>query len=502
MPALLILLGLLAWRGLALDAAGLSLHFDEAQYWVWSTALDWGYYSKPPVIASLYWFTDLLIGNDPGAFRLAAGLLYTGAAVLAGLIARDAFGAGHAIPTALVFACIPGIAVSAGFLTTDAPLTLCWALALFSLQRAISAQGHWGHWCGVGLALGLGLLSKYTMGAFALCALGMLACMPAYRPLLRRTGPWVALFIAALVFAPNVLWNAQHGFPTLSHTQEISQIERAGLHLDRLLEFILGQFIVGGPLLLVSAFLAARSARLHQLPQSANDHQAMVRLAWFTLPLLILACIQATISRAQINWALPAYLSLTVIVVATILRAHPRRLGIATLANVVILACFLHWPILRAAASLAPGQRGDLFARFYGWPQMGQRLLQTLNLHTTPAGASQVVLVNEDRANLARLAYELRRPLARIASWNPEGRQADHWSRFADLAQRASNPGAPEQFLIVSTTITDAALQQAFSKVTRLADDPGPGCQICPRPWGIWLAEGFRGYRNPAGDAR
>ena len=47
----LILLGLLALRLAAVLLSPLELYADEAQYWRWGQSLDWGYYSKPPLIA-------------------------------------------------------------------------------------------------------------------------------------------------------------------------------------------------------------------------------------------------------------------------------------------------------------------------------------------------------------------------------------------------------------------------------------------------------------------
>ena len=47
------------YRALALHWSGLNLYVDEAQYWTWAQALDWGYYSKPPVIAAIIAATTL-----------------------------------------------------------------------------------------------------------------------------------------------------------------------------------------------------------------------------------------------------------------------------------------------------------------------------------------------------------------------------------------------------------------------------------------------------------
>jgi len=478
-----VVLGLIVWRVLALDLAGLSLHFDEAQYWVWSSRLEWGYYSKPPVIALIYREASLLVGDEAWVFRSTSGLIYALAAGVVGLIARDSFGSRYAIPSALLFATIPGIAVSGGFLTTDAPLVLCWSVALWSLQRASSEHGRFGHWCLLGIATGIGLMSKYTMGAVVVSTLGWLVASPKRRVHLYRIGPWCALVIAALLFAPNLFWNAQHGFPTLGHTKEISQLDRAGLHPLRLIEFVSGQWIVGGPLLITFGALSLIGVGQRKA-DAISLHQ------WFAFPLLLIACAQATLSRAQLNWALPAYVSLTILLVTAVLRRRGwRTLACALALNIVILSGFLHWPILRHAIGLEEGARGDLFARFYGWSEFAHRLQSKLD--------SDMLLVNDERQSLALLAYELRLPMDRIASWNPEGRREDHWSRFLDLASvaRPQNQRViPQRYLIVSATLDPKELLNSFEQIVEQVDDPGPGCEACSKPWRIWIAQGFLGY--------
>ena len=73
---LLILLVGSVYRALALHWAGLNLYVDEAQYWTWSQSLDWGYYSKPPVIAAIIAFTTGLFGDGELAIKSGALLLY------------------------------------------------------------------------------------------------------------------------------------------------------------------------------------------------------------------------------------------------------------------------------------------------------------------------------------------------------------------------------------------------------------------------------------------
>ena len=51
----IVILTVLA-RCLAIINSPLELSADEAQYWLWSNHLSWGYFSKPPLIAWLISF--------------------------------------------------------------------------------------------------------------------------------------------------------------------------------------------------------------------------------------------------------------------------------------------------------------------------------------------------------------------------------------------------------------------------------------------------------------
>src|SRR3954468_11713165 len=78
------LAGVLAITGLrvlwiALQPA--DLYPDEAQYWIWSQQLAFGYYSKPPLVAWLIALTTGLFGDSEFAIRLSAPLLHAAAAV-------------------------------------------------------------------------------------------------------------------------------------------------------------------------------------------------------------------------------------------------------------------------------------------------------------------------------------------------------------------------------------------------------------------------------------
>ncbi|MEM6897426.1 MAG: glycosyl transferase, partial [Pseudomonadota bacterium] len=65
------------WRVAMLWANRTDLFVDEAQYWAWGQHLDWGYFSKPPLIGWVIRAVTDVLGSDAApVVRLAAPLLH------------------------------------------------------------------------------------------------------------------------------------------------------------------------------------------------------------------------------------------------------------------------------------------------------------------------------------------------------------------------------------------------------------------------------------------
>src|SRR6202000_2272499 len=91
--AWLLILGLTLVRLIALFRTPLELYPDEAQYWLSSRTLAFGYYSKPPVIAWAIWASTALGGDAEAWVRLPAALFQGGAALTAFWLGRRLYGA-------------------------------------------------------------------------------------------------------------------------------------------------------------------------------------------------------------------------------------------------------------------------------------------------------------------------------------------------------------------------------------------------------------------------
>ncbi|MBU2152523.1 MAG: glycosyltransferase family 39 protein, partial [Alphaproteobacteria bacterium] len=162
--ALLLTAALTMARLVALFRTPLELYPDEAQYWLWSRTLDFGYYSKPPMIAWAIWATTAIGGDAEAWVRLSACLFQAGATVVVFLIGRRLYGGAVGLAAAALYGLMPGIQLSALVAATDAPLLFFLSLTILAYVTLLEAEGRRRVLlaAGLGAALGLAFLSKYA----------------------------------------------------------------------------------------------------------------------------------------------------------------------------------------------------------------------------------------------------------------------------------------------------------------------------------------------------
>ena len=90
-----------------------------------------------------------VFGDSEFAVRLSAPLLHAGAAVFVYGIGARLYDQRVGFWSALTYANLPGVSVSAFIISTDAPLMFFWAAALYAFVRA-REEGGWGWWLAVG----------------------------------------------------------------------------------------------------------------------------------------------------------------------------------------------------------------------------------------------------------------------------------------------------------------------------------------------------------------
>ena len=408
--ALWLVAGLTLVRLIALFRTPLELYPDEAQYWLWSRTLAFGYFSKPPVIAWAIWASTAFGGDAEPWVRLPAVLFQAGAAFVVFAIGRRLYGPKVALAATALYALAPAIQLSATVVATDAPLLFFIGLTLsaYTALQGAAGRARLALAAGLGAALGLAFLSKYA-AVYALIGIGLhLALSPSARRTWSAGSAALALGVFALVLAPNLAWNAAHGFATLQHTA--ADAHWAGRKLFNLAElgrFLGEQFAVFGPIpfavLAVGTGLLAWRRRL-----AASD----VLLLCFTLPPIAIVAVQAFVSRANANWSGASYLPGAILVAAWLIRWRSRKLLIAAIGmQAAMAAAFVAAVISPRIVDSLGGSNGLKRAR--GWDQTAQVVVR--RARTEQLGGLTAIAVN-NRFLYYALAYYgrdyFREPLA------------------------------------------------------------------------------------------
>jgi hypothetical protein len=476
-PTAVMLVGVVAITALRLVWLWLQpydLYPDEAQYWFWAKHLAFGYYSKPPLVAWLIALTTGLFGNSEFAIRLAAPLLHAGTAVFVYAIGARLYDPRVGLWSALAYATLPGVSVSAFIMSTDAPLLLCWAAALYAFIRGRD-EGGWRWWFAVGVATGFGLLAKYAMAYWMLSALGLVLLVRAER---RHLPALLAAFaIAFVLYSPNLWWNWSNGFVSYLHTRDDADLGGPLFHPVAALRFFGSQFAVFGPLFFAALIvIAARPRRLRE--------PAARLLAVFALPSLAMMLVVSIVSRAEPNWAAPAYVSASVLVVAWALRRQWRRLVSASIALnlVAAVAMFTGYQALAAVGIDVPA-RLDPMDRLRGWRQLGERVEQALAAHPG------FTLFTDDRETVAALIYYVHPHPFDAVKWELMDRVKDQWDLTNNMMKHRGG-----NFLLVSVKHLAHEMRPSFAAIEPLGiiEIPlGPGET---RRYSLYLAYDFKGY--------
>jgi len=527
------LIGVTVARAWVVVHVNAGLHVDEAQYWAWSKALDWGYYSKPPMIAALIALSTQVLGDGLLGVKALAMLCYPLTAWVlfrwVSEVLADVSTHPHAWPerggrlAALLFIASPVAGLLGMAATTDAPLLLAWALASHALWRAWR-DGKARDWALLGLWLGLGLMSKYTMAAFAVSALGLLLTAPRTAP--RAMSPVRGLTLSALVallcVAPNLAWNAAHDWPTLRHTAEITVGAHSTPMWSTLALYLGGLALLLGPIVAPWAFVWrwAGAGRQPVAPvvsiaqpgrSGATRRDAWLAAAWLSAPLLLIGAAQALHAKAQLNWTAPALIG-AVLASALWLKAeqpHRRLRGwyIALALQVLLIAAVtlandvahvLHKPLPRQL---------DVWARMRGWEEAFNQLRPAAEhfWHQLEADGGESVrpmVLGSDRAVLANGSYAWRKRPPRWLAWRDAGAPAQNHFQLTSPLRAADQP---QPLLIVSDGPLDAELRAALDGPPQrlaVADVPqSPGRSVHLELWRAELAPQPMLAQAPAGAA-
>ncbi len=364
-PFLILLISLTIFRLLYIKSFNLCP--DEAYYWDWSRNLSLSYYTHPPMVAYIIHIFTLLGRDSEFWVRLGAVILSLGVSILIYLLARDIFKSERiAFFSALFLNITLGFTIGALIITPDAPLVFFWMLSLYFLYKA-SERGNKSCWYFLGVAVGLGLLSKYTMFLFLPCALLFLLLSKKNGKWLKCKEPYLALVIALLIFTPVIVWNYQHDW--VSFAKQLSHgLGRKGSSFLNLGIYFGSQLGVVSPFL----FFGLLWAMIKGLRLGVKEKRdSLLLLSCFSLPIFLFFAFTSLRSKVEANWPAMGYLSAIVLLSGFLFAIEKKRKRISLL--LLIFLTSLSFTILAHSFPLLPPKIKPV-NQLYGWKELGKEV--------------------------------------------------------------------------------------------------------------------------------
>lgn len=283
-------------------AAALPLTEDEAYYRLWALGPALSYLDHPPMVGWLMAAGRYLVGDSALGLRLPAVVMTAVSTLVVwrlALLLSDRTTARLAVGFAVV---IPLLSVGAVIMTPDTPSVFFFLLGALALAE-LNALRDANWWIGVGLAAGLGLLSKYTNFFFGITILLWLVIVPSNRRWFRSWQLYAGGALALLVFAPVIIWNIRH--EGASFAKQFGRVlSTETFKLSWSLELWGAMALLLSPIIFWLALKGlARTFRNYRERSDPVD----ALLLCLILPLLIYFSYHALHGRVLPNWLAPIY---------------------------------------------------------------------------------------------------------------------------------------------------------------------------------------------------
>lgn len=346
----------------------LELHYEEAQYWLWSKHLDWSYYSKPGMVAWMNALSTAILGDTEIGVKfpalLAGWLMGIGTYLLSFAIVKE-----HKISVlaSLVLYVMPFYYSVTFFHSTDTFLCAFLLFAVLFFWRA-TEKNQILDWILTGIMLGLAMLSKYAALFFVpYSILYLLATQP-------RTASWkkwfMAMGIAAVFCLPILLWNIENNWVSFKHVFTLSQEEGQIYYTFRDELQALGEY-AGGQAAIISPFLLVLLLFVRKVDFSWREKSFL--LFFPAVSFFFFLCL--TIYKqddANINWPMFGYVTLPVFFAYAFRQIGWRKwllpLGILQLILLLGIGFFRNGDLLPFKLKSDP--RMD----YVGWREMAQEV--------------------------------------------------------------------------------------------------------------------------------
>lgn len=435
---------------------------DEAHYWEWSRRLDWSYYSKGPVIAYLIRAGTAVFGDTVFGVRIFAVVLSGLSSLIIFRLGSELFDERTGLASALLLNVVPLYSAYGILLTIDSPFIFFWVLSLYLfhtiVHRELPAGGKGSAiaWTVLGIAVGFGMLTKYTMAFFYLSGFLFIIVNRETRRLLMTKGPYLSFLASMAVFSPVFIWNARNDWVTFRHTAGQAHVAD-GLRFtaDRFFEFIGSQLGVITPLLFILILVAAWKLRT----KSGGSF-----LFWFLIPTVAFFTLKSLQGKVQANWALTGYATGFIAFSAEYIRNFEMQKRSVK----VLVACALFISLLVTAVAHYPSvlnlpEKQDPTARLVGWRELGR---EASRLYSDLSSSGPAFVVSNKYQVASELAFYMDgQPATYCLNFGRRMNQYDLWPGIEGFI------GSSALFVMEGERSVPEEVKKAFSSCERSVVD-------------------------------
>jgi len=195
-------------------------HRDELQVLSDARHMDWGFVAYPPLTPFVERISLSVFGLSLVGLRMFSVIANATAILFTGFIARELGGGRLAQFTAALAVALSPLPLFEGtefqYTTFD---FLWWVLVAYFVIRLLKTENP-RYWLAIGAFLGIGFMTKYTMGFYLAGILGGVLLTRARRYLMSGWF-WTGMALGLAICLPNVIWQVKHGFISYHFLQHI-----------------------------------------------------------------------------------------------------------------------------------------------------------------------------------------------------------------------------------------------------------------------------------------
>jgi len=387
---------------------------DEAQYWIWSQKLDFGYYSKPPLLPWVMgFFTIIFGGNNFEILKSLPLIMYFFTAYVVFLISYELYkNKNLAFLSAISFYLLPSVTVSSFLISTDIILIFFWSLSLLFVIR-LRKNAKLLNFSLLGFFLGLSFLAKYAAVYFLLSLIIFIFLDKKLRDVFFKKPLQVVVFLlsAMVVLFPNIIWNIKNNWLTLNHTSDNAALNRVDFNLLQGVEFLLIQGVMVGPLLFWFFIFSVKKIKF--------SFESIFLLS-FSLPVFFIVTVESVLVRANANWAAVGLVSFVILLLN---HCYVYGKNIIYINNIInFIFCFCFYFLISTTSTYS------VFDRISGVSAFA------LELKTFFDSQDKIILVVEDRLLYSSLKYEYRDSnILLFAPHDPKSKITSHFHLSSPL---------------------------------------------------------------------